>query len=76
MDAYQQSGDKLKVELLDIFSGFSSCLKQSELHRPWEKELLKALIEHLHIFESAQISANEAIAGFASEIVSDLNSLN
>ena len=72
MEVFNKAGEKLKVELLDIFLGFAVCLKRSETHEPWEADLLKVLHANAQIFKNAQASENEDISSFADEIISNL----
>lgn len=76
IDTYQQSEEKLKVELLDIFLGFAICLKRSKEPTAWEEELLSELEARSHLFLESASSENEEISSFGNEITLRLNSLD
>lgn len=72
--------DNLKIELLDIFQGFSICTSDKYFvmieRKPqnWEQELKQKLILDIDLFNKLAKHINEDIAVFASSIVEDLTS--
>lgn len=75
-----QLDDKLKVELLDIFQGFSTCTSDryfesvKRVPSKWEHELRQKLLSDLTLFEDLTKHIDEEIASFSSNIVEDLGS--
>ncbi len=67
--------DEIKVELLDIFLGFTVCTDPAVL-RPgleiWERTLRDCLISDIETFRNFSASPNEDISYFAREIVKSL----
>jgi hypothetical protein len=70
--------DELKIELLDIFQGFSECTSDKyfgSIIRPpssWEQQLKQKLIFDIGHFKELTRHSNEEIANFASKIIDDL----
>jgi len=71
--------DEIKIELLDIFSGFSACTTavyyENCKHEPlkWEIDLRQKLLSDVEFFKELSLSDNDDISYFAKEIVSDLS---
>lgn len=79
LEALVLSHDNLKVEILDIFMGFSVCLKNdinSHNMEAWKVELLKNLNQQNSLFEELKISPNGNISVLAGEIIEVLESIN
>lgn len=72
--------EKLKIELLDIFQGFSECTSDkyfAAVKQPpsdWEQELKQKMILDLAIFNELTKHTDEEISAFAFKIVDDLTS--
>ena len=70
--------DELKIEILDIFKGFSYCTSKdyySEITTPiptWEKLLKEELISDIVIFKELAFHNDELISSFAKDIIADL----
>ena len=75
-----QLDDKLKIEVLDIFRGFSECtsdkyfiaVKRTPLN--WELELKQKLILDINLFKKMATHTDEEISAFASNVIEDLTS--
>jgi hypothetical protein len=73
-----QLDDKLKIELLDIFRGFSECTKNDyfaatkEAPKKWELELKQKLISDISIFTELSGNNDELISHFATTICENL----
>lgn len=71
-----QLNDELKIELLDIFKGFSECTCEKYLTprtaRDWEQEIRHKLISDIKLFEDLAKHSDEGISSFAVEIVDSL----
>jgi hypothetical protein len=73
-----QLDDKLKIELLDIFRGFSECTRNDyfaatkEAPKKWELELKQKLISDFSIFTELSGNNDELISHFATTICEDL----
>lgn len=62
--------DSLKVEILDILTGFAVCTSREDLG--WQRTLRSHLIEDLPCFENLISHKNEDIAEFVQDIVAYL----
>lgn len=69
--ALQISGDKLKIEILDIFYGFAICISDSS-SSAWQGQLRAKLKENKPYFQVLAEHPNEDIAFFAEEIIAEL----
>jgi hypothetical protein len=73
-----QLDDKLKIELLDIFQGFSECTNDRYFTSmkikisDWEAEIKQKLFSDINLFEKLTKHSNEEISGFATNIVDSL----
>lgn len=65
--------DKLKVELLDIFTGFAYCSGGELNPERFQYKIREKLMRDIEIFRFFVSSDNEDIAGFASMIVEELD---
>jgi hypothetical protein len=65
--------DDLKTEILDIFTGFASCLSNEYYTVPneldeWEKQLQAKMLADREIFNQLALNEDIVIAGFAKRI--------
>jgi hypothetical protein len=76
-----QLDDKLKIELLDIFRGFSECTSDKyfiaikRTPQNWERELKQKLIVDIDLFKELAKHTDEEISVFAYNVIEDLTSL-
>jgi len=70
-----EQDDELKIEILDILVGFSTCLN-SEKNNPeiesWKLSLYNDMISTITVFRNLTTSKNENISEFAKSIIVDL----
>ncbi|MCL2847298.1 MAG: hypothetical protein FWE13_00915 [Firmicutes bacterium] len=78
MIALKNLDDKIKEDILNIFSGFSNCTTTKYYEtckcQPlrWMVEFKQKLLEDVEYFKELSLSDNEEISDMAKEIVSDL----
>lgn len=65
--------DNLKIEILDIFTGFASCLSNEYYTVPnelceWEKQLQAKMLLDRKIFAQLKLDENTAIAEFSKRV--------
>ena len=66
------AGEQLKVEILDILTGFAECARPEDDPSEWVQQLRAELTNEKPRFESLAKDHNEEIAAFAERILSTL----
>ena len=67
----------MKIELLDIFQGFSECTTNKyfaaikQIPSSWEQELKRKLMTDINLFKELAQHTNKEISAFACNIVDD-----
>jgi hypothetical protein len=72
LEVLERAGEQLKIEILDILTGFARCSRAVENQTDWIRELRARLLIERPRFEALAKHPNEEIAEWAEGILAEL----